>query len=194
VNDNEEASFTTKVSEPTTTTSQGTATTNTSFSGFADATTSLKITPHISPDRYLNLEIVQTFEEFTGAGGNGIPPPKTSNNATTKISIPDRQTIVIGGFTRDSSTASRTGIPGLMEIPGLGKAFSREIKKKTTSRLYLFVRPRILSAPDFSDLQAESEVKKDDVESRSKKSKIKKEINEGIGRTSESKAEIIQDK
>lgn len=190
VNDNEEASFTTKVSEPTTTTSQGTATTNTSFSGFADATTSLKITPHISPDRYLNLEIVQTFEEFTGTGGNGIPPPKVSNNATTKISIPDRQTIVIGGFTRDSSTATRSGIPGLMEIPGLGKAFSHEIKKKTASRLYLFVRPKILSAPDFTDLKAASEVKKDDVENLSKKSKIKNEINEGIGR----KAEIIEEK
>jgi general secretion pathway protein D len=76
VNDNEEASFTTKVSQPTVTTSQGTATTNTAFSGFADATTSLKITPHISPDGYMNLEIVQTVEEFTGAAaGAGVPPP-----------------------------------------------------------------------------------------------------------------------
>ncbi len=188
VNDNEEASFTTKVSEPTITTSQGTATTNTSFSGFADATTSLKIVPHISPDNYLNLEISQTFEEFTGApAGAGIPPPKVSNNAVTKVSIPDRQTIVIGGFTRDSASASKTGIPGLMQVPGLGKLFSRENKRKTISRLYLFVRPKILATTDFKDLEDESDLKKGDVERLSKKSKLKEEIKEKLG----TRAEII---
>jgi general secretion pathway protein D len=190
VNDNEKGSFTTKVSQPTTVL-QTTATVNTnvqSFGGFADATTALEITPRISPDNYLNLEIVQTFEEFTGqASAGGIPPPKVSNNATTKVTIPNRQTIVIGGFTRDSSELTRTGIPGLMNIPGLGKVFSRENKRKTISRLYLFVRPIILNEPDFGDLRKASEIKKDDLETRTKKSRVKTEINEGIGR----KAEVV---
>lgn len=183
VNDNEKASFTTKVSEPTTTTSQGTATTNTSFAGFADATTALQITPHISPDGYLNLEIKQTFEEFTGtSAGAGIPPPKVSNDADTKVTIPDRQTIVIGGFTRDSATDTKSGVPGLSQIPGLGKLFSRETKRKTASRLYLFVRPKILSTTAFEDLKDESGTKKDDVEDLTKKSQVKKEVKERIGR------------
>lgn len=195
VNDNEEASFTTKMSEPTTTVTQGTATTNTSFNGFADATTSLRITPHISPDNYLNLEIVQTFEEFTGTStGNGIPPPKVSNNATTKVSIPDRQTIVIGGFTRDTSTNNRSGIPGLMQIPGLGKLFQKESKAKQASRLYLFVRPKILSCPDFGDLIGVSNGKKADVESLSRKSKIKPQIREGLGLDPNLKVDIIPEK
>jgi general secretion pathway protein D len=183
VNDNEEASFTTKVSEPTVTTSQGTATTNTAFSGFADATTSLKITPHLSPGGFMGLEIVQTVEEFTGvSAGAGIPPPKVSNNATTKITVPDRQTIVIGGFTRDSSTDSKSGIPGLMKIPGVGNLFSKTSKKKSVSRLYLFVHPRILSTDDFEDLKCASSLKKDDAERVAGKSKIKPEIKERIGR------------
>ncbi|MBE7461899.1 MAG: hypothetical protein HS116_00270 [Planctomycetes bacterium] len=182
VNDNEQASFTTKVSEPTVTTSQGTATTNTSFAGFAEATTSLQITPHISPDGYLNLEITQTFEEFQGRStGNGIPPPKVSNDATTRVTIPDRNTIVIGGFMRDAFTDTRSGVPGLMHIPGLGKIFSRTTKQKTASRLYLFVRPKILSAPDFRDLKKESELKKDDVERLTRRSSIKKEVQERMG-------------
>ena len=189
VNDNEEASFTTKVSQPTVTTSQGTATTNTSFSGFADATTSLKITPHISADGYMNLEIVQTVEEFTGPpAGAGIPPPKVSNNATTKVCIPDRQTIVVGGFTRDESDNSKSGIPGLMNMPGLGHLFSKTSKQKVVSRLYLFVRPKILTNVSFSDLEAESEMKKDEVDKLSKDTKIKKEINERL----ENRAEVIE--
>jgi type II secretory pathway component GspD/PulD (secretin) len=182
VNDNEKAKFETKVSEPTVTSSQGTATTNNSFGGFADATTSLDITPHISPDGYVNLEIVQTFEEFQGeSAGAGIPPPKVSNSTTTKVTVPDRKTIVIGGFTRDSSTDTRRGVPGLMEIPGLGKIFSREIKRKTSSRLYLFVRPKVLSMPDFRDLRQESNEKKEDLDRLTRKSRIKAEIDERVG-------------
>lgn len=191
VNDNEQASFTTKTSEPTTTTSQGTATTNVSFNGFADATTALKITPHISPDHYVNMEITQTFEEFTGGAiAVGVPPPKVSSEATTKITIPDRKTIVLGGITRDSFTKSKSGVPGLMKIPGLGKLFSRESKQKTMSRLYLFVRPKILAMPDFRDLKKESEDRKDDVEGFTRESPLKAEVDKRIGR-GDTEAEMV---
>jgi general secretion pathway protein D len=154
VNDNEDANFTTKVSEPTTVTSQGTSTTQTSFAGFADATTSLTITPQVSPDGYINLKITQSFEEFSGQGsGNGVPPPKISNNVATMITVPDRYTAILGGFTRDSVTDTRTGVPVLMDIPLIGWLASSRSTRLTKSRLYLFVRPRILSTEGFGDLK-----------------------------------------
>jgi general secretion pathway protein D len=157
VNDNEDANFTTKVSEPTTVTSQGTSTTQTSFAGFADATTSLTITPQVSPDGYINLKITQSFEEFSGQGsGNGVPPPKVSNNVMTMITVPDRHTAILGGFTRDSSTDTRTGIPILMDIPLIGWLTGSRSTQMTKSRLYLFVRPRVLSTEGFEDLKAAS--------------------------------------
>ena len=78
-----------------------------------------------------------------------------------------------------------------MNIPGIGHLFQRENKQKTMSRLYLFVRPKILSAPDFGDLTCESERKKDDVNKIAKKSAIKPQINEMIGRGDDLKAEIV---
>jgi len=157
VNDNEDANFTTKVSEPTTVTSQGTSTTQTSFAGFADATTSLTITPQVSPDGYINLKIAQSFEEFSGQGsGNGVPPPKVSNNVMTMITVPDRHTAILGGFTRDSATDTRTGVPILMDIPLIGWLAGSRTVRMTKSRLYLFVRPRVLSIDGFEDLRAVS--------------------------------------
>lgn len=154
VNDNEDANFTTKVSEPTTVTSQGTSTTQTSFAGFADATTSLTITPQVSPDGYINLKITQSFEEFSGqSSGNGVPPPKVSNNVATMITIPDRHTAILGGFTRDSATDTKTGIPILMDIPLIGWLAGSRTVRMTKSRLYLFVRPRVLSTDGFEDLR-----------------------------------------
>jgi len=182
VNDNEDANFTTKVSEPTLVTSQGTASTLTSFAGFADATTSLTITPQLSPDGYINLKITQSFEEFTGqSGSGGIPPPKVSNNVATLITVPDRYTAIMGGFTRDSLTDTRTGIPILMDIPILNWVTSSRSQKMTKSRLYLFVRPRILSSEGFGDLKKASSEKAGDAQSLMQDPRMKAEVKGALG-------------
>ncbi len=176
VNDNEDANFTTKVSEPTIVTSQGNTSTQTSFAGFADATTSLSITPQISPDRYLNLKITQSFEEFSGdSSAAGVPPPKISNNVTTMITVPDRHTAILGGFTRDSAQETRTGVPFLMDLPLIGWLASHKTTRLTKSRLYLFVRPRILSSDNFDDLKAASKEKSDTIQPMIRDARVKDE-------------------
>ncbi len=166
VRDNEDADFTTKVSEPTVAVSQGTVGNITSFAGFAEAVTSLKITPQISTEGYLNLKITQNFEEFTGASGStGVPPPKVSNSVTTHITVPNQFTAILGGFTRDSSTESKTGIPLLRDIPVVGGLLGSTSSKVTRSRLYLFVRPRIMANPEFADLKSLSKEKVVDLKS-----------------------------
>jgi general secretion pathway protein D len=187
VNDGEDATFVTKVSEPTTATSQGTATTTTSFAGFADATTSLKIVPQISPGGYLNLKITQSFEEFTGTGSNGVPPPKVSNNVTTIITVPDRYTAIMGGFTRDSVTDTRSGIPFLMDFPLIGPLMGSKSVQVSKSRLYLFVRPRILSVDGFADLKNASTEKVRDVRTFTQGSKIEGAVKDAFGPTGEPK-------
>jgi hypothetical protein len=71
----------------------------------------------------------------------------------------------------------------------LGHLFSNVNKDKTVSRLYLFVRPKILTTTGFDDLEHASDVKKDEVERITRKSNLKQEIKEGLGR----KAEVLQD-
>jgi general secretion pathway protein D len=182
VNDNEDADFTTKVSEPTVAVSQGTVGNVTSFAGFAEAVTALRITPQISPEGYLNLKITQSFEEFTGSSAaSGVPPPKVSNNVTTIITVPDRHTAILGGFTRDATQDSRTGIPVLMDIPLVGALMSRTTTKVTKSRLYLFVRPRILTTEGFADLRRTSGEKVSDLRSFTRGSKIEGAIDDAFG-------------
>jgi type II secretory pathway component GspD/PulD (secretin) len=181
VNDNEDADFTTKVSEPTVALSQGTATTTTAFAGFADATTRLRISPQISPGGYINLKITQDFEEFTGnATTSGVPPPKVSNSVTTVVTVPDNYTAILGGFVRDSVKDTLTGIPFVMDIPILGRLASFQSKSVTKSRLYLFVRPRILSTGSFNDLRQASREKKGDANRFIKGSDIEEEVKRAL--------------
>lgn len=153
VNDNEEASFSSLISEPTTSTSQGTATTKVSFSGFVDAGTVLQLTPHISEGDYIRLEIMLQADTWLGASMTpGIPPAKATNYVNTMITVPNNRTVIIGGLTSDSLTTTRTGVPILMSIPLLGQLFRYDRVEKKRSKLYLFVRPVILSDEEFEDL------------------------------------------
>ncbi len=153
VNDNEQASFSSLISEPTTSVSQGTATTNVSFAGFVDAGTVLQLTPHISEGDYIRLEIMLQADTWLGVSTTpGIPPSKSTNYVNTMITVPNNRTVIIGGLTSDSLTSTRTGIPILMDIPLLGQLFRRDVVEKKRSKLYLFVRPIILSDEKFEDL------------------------------------------
>jgi len=185
VRDNEDADFTTKVSEPTVAVSQGTVGNITSFAGFAEAVTSLKITPQISTDGYLNLKITQNFEEFTGSSGaTGVPPPKVSNSVTTNITVPDQFMAILGGFTRDSVTDSRSGVPILRDIPIIGGLMGSTSSKVTRSRLYLFVRPRIMASDSFADLKKNSKEKVNDLKNFTSGTMIEGAIRKAFSSTS----------
>ncbi len=160
VNDNQQAVFSSLEEQPTTTTSQGTATTKISFGGFVEAGTILTITPHVSEGNYIRVDIDLKVENFHGeAPGPGIPPPRSSNQLTTSITVPDNSTVVIGGLATTKKTKVTRGVPILKDIPLLGLLFSSLSDEETTSRLYLFLRPQILNDVDFKDLRRISDEK-----------------------------------
>ncbi len=160
VNDNQQALFSSMEEQPTTTTSQGTATTKISFGGFVEAGTILTITPHVSEGNYIRVDIDLKVENFQGQSpAPGIPPPRASNQLTTSITVPDRSTVVIGGLATTKKTKVTRGVPILKDIPILGWLFSTLSDEETTSRLYLFLRPQILNDVDFKDLRKISDEK-----------------------------------
>ncbi|KAF0246259.1 MAG: hypothetical protein FD180_890 [Planctomycetota bacterium] len=154
-NDNEAATLTLTEIVTTATTSQGTATTNTSAGPTTSAGITLKITPHISADNYLQLEVDLTVSQFQArpTANATVPPPVTNRSVVTKVTLPNTYTVVIGGLVSDQLRETVTGIPILQEIPILGNLFQRTVKDGTKVTLYLFITPIILSDPDFTDFK-----------------------------------------
>ena len=109
-----------------------------------------------------------------------MPPPKVSNSVTTVVTVPDNYTAILGGFVRDSVKDTLTGIPFVMDIPILGRLASFQSKSVTKSRLYLFVRPRILSTGSFNDLRQASREKKGDANRFIKGSDIEEEVKRAL--------------
>lgn len=154
-NDNQKATFKSTQQEPTRTL-QTTPTGGdiTSFGGFQEAGITLEITPHISGSNYLQLEILQKIEGFTGERDpeGVVPPPKFSREIETMVTIPDGEVIVLGGLTRQDRRDSITGVPLLKDIPLLGFLFRSSTKETRKTTLYVFISPQIMTEENFSDL------------------------------------------
>lgn len=111
------------------------------------ATLSLAVIPHVVDEQSLHLEIFaskDSFDESKPQSNNEFPV--NTKRASTSVVLRDGETIVIGGLSMDSSGDTETGVPWLMDIPGLGYLF----KNKGTSRKFdetlIFITPKIIAA------------------------------------------------
>jgi type II secretion system protein D len=117
-----------------------------------DAGITLDITPTISSQKAVFLELTLEVSEFAESGGSAtVLPPKTKNSMTSAVTIPDGEIFVIGGLTRERKEKSVAKVPLLGDIPLLGKLFRQEASSKSASNLYIFLRAHILTHPDFLD-------------------------------------------
>jgi general secretion pathway protein D len=76
-------------------------------------------------------------------------------SAETVLNIRDGETVIIGGMIRDDNRTSVSKVPGLGDIPVLGKLFSDTAKNKVTTDIMLTITPHIVRAletPSKQDL------------------------------------------
>lgn len=157
VNDNEEGSIDSVDEQPTTTTTSIGDDASTSFGGYQEAGTNLRIVPTISKDGYLTLEYDITRSVFTTQGVDGIPGAKATNTVTSKVTVPSNTTIVVGGIKTENLSDTIEKIPLLGDIPLLGFLFQDRVKVQSNSVLYIFITPKIMSDPSFRDLKLVTE-------------------------------------
>ncbi|WOD13320.1 type IV pilus secretin PilQ [Pseudomonas sp. NyZ704] len=112
---------------------------------FAEAVLSLEVTPQITPDNQVIMEVIVTKDEpdFTNEV-NGVPTIR-KNEVNAKILVGDGETIVIGGVFSSESQQGQEKVPFLGDLPVLGRVFRRDITSETKSELLIFLTPRIIN-------------------------------------------------
>ncbi len=162
VNNNEEASVKTEENRPTQTTNQGNSTTQSGFGGFEGAGIELTISPSISSEDYLRLNITLEVSRFLTPfdPASATPGVKATRRIQTQVTLPSTHTMIIGGVIEDGESTQEVGIPWLKDIPLLGYLFKRSTTEERKTNLYFFVTPTILDEDDFSDLSEVSFRKK----------------------------------
>lgn len=110
---------------------------------FVDATLSLRVTPHITPEGsvIMKLEAKNDSPGETGASGQ---PAINKKKATTEVLVRDGETAVIGGILQVTRKEDQQAVPWLSKIPILGFFFKHDTTQSSNRELLIFVTPKIL--------------------------------------------------
>ena len=113
---------------------------------FKDANLGLEVTPQITADNRIMLQVKVTKDSpsATAVGGSLIIDTK---QIETEIFMLNGQTIVIGGIYTRNKTNTTAGVPLLSRIPLLGWLFKKNLKSDNKTELLIFITPTILDAP-----------------------------------------------
>lgn len=103
----------------------------------------LQVTPHITADRRILMQIQAENSSAVPASGD-IGVQFQRQRATNRVMVRDGETIVIAGLTVTQVLNTRTGIPFLMDLPGLGWLFRRNFAEEQQRDLLIMVTPRII--------------------------------------------------
>jgi len=109
---------------------------------FKDATLSLNVTPQITPDDHINMQVAAN-QDTVGTIFSGVPSINTKK-VTTEVLVENGGTVVIGGvFTQDISDSTQK-VPLLGDVPVVGWLFKNNVKSDTKSELLIFITPKIM--------------------------------------------------
>ncbi len=114
--------------------------TNTSFK---KAVLSMEVTPHITLDDRINLELVVN-RDSVGDVFNNIPSIDT-REVQTQVLVENGQTIVLGGIFEENKTNSETRVPFFGDLPVIGRLFRSNSNTHDKSELLIFVTPKIIN-------------------------------------------------
>ena len=111
---------------------------------FKDAVLELKVTPHITPDDriIMDLNVKKDNPDFTRAV-LGVPPVDT-RELTTSVLVDNGETVVLGGVFERTKSRNIGRVPFFGDLPYVGWAFKQEQVQDENSELLIFVTPKIL--------------------------------------------------
>ena len=119
-----------------------------STTSFKEAALSLEVTPQITPDNRIIMEVKVTKDSVGQIFPDGVSINKNEVNA--KVLVADGETIVIGGVFSNTQSKSVDKVPFLGDIPYLGTLFRRDVVKDSKSELLIFLTPRIMNTQAVS--------------------------------------------
>jgi len=112
---------------------------------YKDVGVTLKITPQISQERFVRLNIFQKVEKVSSTGEN--TPTTLKRTAQTTVVVKDAATVVIGGLIGEDLNSTDYEVPCLGGLPIAGNLFKSTSRKGVKTNLYIFLTPHIIENP-----------------------------------------------
>jgi type IV pilus assembly protein PilQ len=110
---------------------------------FKEAELSLEVTPQITPDNRIIMDLVIKNDSFRESEFGGEPPIDT-NQIETQVLVDNGQTVVLGGILTTEELRQIAKTPLLGDIPLLGRLFRYTEESNEKVELLVFITPRLL--------------------------------------------------
>lgn len=114
---------------------------------YQDVVLKLEVIPLINAEGEVTLEIAQINDTVVGQqviANNTVPIIGTEELLTT-VSVPNKQTIVLGGLITEEDQKSVDGVPFVNRIPVVGNAFKSTSRTLTRTELLIFIQPVVVN-------------------------------------------------
>ena len=109
---------------------------------FKDATLSLEVTPQITPDNRIIMDL-EVKKDQVGIVFAGVPSIDTQR-VVTQVLVANGETAVLGGIYEQTERNDFDKVPFFGNLPVLGHLFKRNVKRNDKTELLIFITPRVL--------------------------------------------------
>ena len=109
---------------------------------YRDVDLELEVTPHVTPDKRIAMEIKITNNNIGPIINN--EQSFTTKEATTELLINNTETIVIGGIRKARRDTGESGVPGVKDVPLVGWLFKTKQRSEDLEELLIFITPKII--------------------------------------------------
>ena len=114
---------------------------------FQDVGIVLTVTPRITSNGYVTMDVSQTANDLQGYTSFNAPIVN-QRQAQTTVSVQDGETVILGGIIRSTVSSTVKKIPLLGDIPILGNLFKSTDKTKSKTELLVLLTPRVVRDPN----------------------------------------------
>lgn len=117
---------------------------------FVDVGLKLLVTPTINDDGFVTMRLkpeISTVVDKIQSKGGGIPQVNKTLVETTVL-VKDGNSIILGGLRKEDKAQVKRGLPGIMDIPVIGRFFSNTTDAITSTEIIIFITPHIVSGED----------------------------------------------
>lgn len=104
----------------------------------------LDITPHVSQDSTITMDVILSQDEFTTDDDKYAPPGISKRSFTSIIKVKDGEMVLLGGIEKNLRDNTSKGLPYVARVPVLRAIFGKTRKSKTDTRLNIFIKPTII--------------------------------------------------
>jgi len=122
---------------------------------YRDVVLKLEVIPLVNSENEITLQIALISDDVIGQSdfieGIGSVPIIGTRELLTTVTVPNNQTIILGGLITTNDTENVTGIPLLSDIPGLGRLFSTKTQGVDRDELMIFIQPTIVNGNNSLD-------------------------------------------